>query len=71
MISFIFGLGMQILITEVAFLENFFITANLTFIEWLYIVALAIIPLVIHEIIVFFLFIKGKIQKRKNKLVLQ
>lgn len=71
LISFVFGLGMQILITEVAFLENFFITANLTFIEWLYIIALAIIPLVIHEIIVFFLFIKGKIQKRKNKLVLQ
>lgn len=69
-ISFVFGLGMQILITEVAFLEDFFITANLTFVEWLYVLALSVVPLVVHEIIVFYLFIKEKIQKRK-KLVIE
>ena len=65
LVAFVFGLGMQILITEVPFLEDFFSTAELSLVEWLYVIALSVIPLVIHEIIVLIKFIKKQVQKRK------
>ena len=65
LIAFVFGLGMQILITEIPFLEDFFSTAQLTLVEWLYVIALSVVPLVIHEIIVLIKFIKKQIKKRK------
>jgi Ca2+-transporting ATPase len=65
LVAFVFGLGMQILITEVPFLESFFSTAELTFVEWMYVLALSVVPLVIHEIIVLVKFIKKVIKKRK------
>jgi len=65
LVAFVFGLGMQILITEVPFLESFFSTAELTFVEWMYVLALSVAPLVIHEIIVLVKFIKKVIKKRK------
>lgn len=65
LVAFVFGLGMQILITEIPFLEDFFDTAQLTLVEWLYVIALSVVPLVIHEIIVLIKFIKKKIISRK------
>lgn len=65
LVAFVFGLGMQILITEVPFLESFFSTAELEFDQWMYVLALSVVPLVIHEIIVLVKFIKKVIKKRK------
>lgn len=65
LVAFIFGLGMQILITEIPFLEDFFDTAQLTLVEWLYVIALSVVPLVIHEIIVLIKFVKKKSKTRK------
>jgi hypothetical protein len=42
-------------------------TVELTFKEWLFLALLSTTPLVIHELRVFFLFIKSKIQKRRSR----
>lgn len=65
LVAFVFGIGMQILITEVPFIEEFFSTAQLTLIEWLYVIALSIVPLIVHEIVVLIKFIKKQIKKKK------
>lgn len=64
LVAFIFGIGMQILITEVPFIEEFFSTAQLTLVEWLYVIALSVVPLIIHEIIVLVKFIRKRIKNR-------
>ena len=66
LVAFVFGLGMQIAITEIPFLEDFFSTAELTLVEWLYVIALSVVPLVIHEVIVLIKFIKKRVQIKKN-----
>ena len=58
-IAFIFGLGMQILVTEIPFLENAFETTGLSFIEWLLLTAISMTPLVVHEIGVLFFKLKS------------
>jgi len=51
-IAFFFGLGMQILVTEIPFLEKAFETNGLTMVEWLLLAALSTAPLIVHEIVV-------------------
>ncbi len=51
-LSFFVGLILQIAVTELPFLTALFGTVPLTFIEWLELTALSLVPLVFHEIIV-------------------
>ena len=58
-IAFVFGLGMQILVTEIPFLEHAFETTGLTIVEWLQLAALSTTPLIVHEIVVLFQKLKS------------
>jgi len=66
LVAFAFGFAMQILITEVPFLEGFFKTYQLTFLEWVYVLALSVVPLLVHEIIVLVRYIKKRRAKQKE-----
>ena len=48
----IIGIMLQVLVTEVPFLNVFFKTSNLSFAEWCYIIGLGLLTLVIHELMV-------------------
>jgi len=60
LIAFTIGLMFQLAVTEIPFLNNVFHTTHLTLIEWVMLIAIAIIPLAFHEIIILWNFIKGK-----------
>ena len=53
------GILLQVLVTEIPILSDFFKTTRLSWYEWLWLLALSSIPLIIHEILVPFF-------KRKN-----
>lgn len=59
--AFFAGLGLQILATEVPFFSGVFSTANLAWGEWFMLVAIASIPLWVHEIVVLFKKLTKKI----------
>lgn len=61
--AFLIGFVLQILVTEVPFLTAAFGTTSLSLNQWLLLAAIAIGPLVLHEIIVFVRFIKSKLVK--------
>ena len=63
LISFALGLGLQIAVTEVAFLTNIFGTVALSFNQWLELLALSAIPMICHELL---LPIQRKLQLRKT-----
>ncbi len=50
-VSFFLGFALQIFVTEVNGVTDVFSTVSLDFYEWLILLALAILPLVIHEIL--------------------
>ncbi len=58
-ISFFLGFALQIFVTEVNGITDIFSTVSLDFYEWLILLAFAILPLVIHEIL-------APIFRRKN-----
>ncbi len=58
--AFALGLVLQILVTEIPFLNSLFKTTQIDFIDWLIISSCSIIPLVVHEIIVLIKFIRSK-----------
>ena len=60
-IAFVFGLVCQVFVTEVPFLITAFGTVGLSFMEWIYILLVCMIPLVFHE-----LFVLLNKFKRKN-----
>ena len=62
-IAFFVGIVLQLLVIEVPGVNTVFNTANLDWQEWLITAAMALIPLILHEIIVFIRFIKKKINK--------
>ena len=61
--SVVFGIFLQVLVTEVGLLNEFFKTTKLAFTEWCYILGLACLVLVVHEILV----VIHKLKNRKNK----
>ena len=61
LVAFVFGLGMQVLVTEVDAMNNIFKTTHLLFLEWLELLGFAVIPLVVHEILAPF-FRKKQVQ---------
>ncbi len=58
--AFALGLVLQILVTEIPFLNSLFKTTQIDIIDWLIISSCSIIPLVVHEIIVLIKFIRSK-----------
>ena len=59
-ISFLIGLTLQIFVVMTPGINNFFSCYPLDFLHWVYVFTLAIIPLIIHEIIVLFTYIKNR-----------
>lgn len=51
-LAFIVGFVGQLLVTEVPFLINVFGTTSLSFVEWIFITFVSMMPLVMHEILV-------------------
>lgn len=51
-VAFVFGLALQVLITEIPFITDFFQTTRLAWYEWLWLLALSSFPLIMHEILV-------------------
>lgn len=62
-VAFVLGFISQVAVTELPFLTTAFGTSELDFMEWVYLALLSTSPLVLHEIRVFFLFLKKKIKK--------
>ncbi|NMA23932.1 MAG: cation-translocating P-type ATPase, partial [Spirochaetales bacterium] len=62
-VAFVLGFILQVAVTELPFLTTAFGTSELDFMEWVYLALLSTCPLVLHEIRVFFLFLKKKIKK--------
>lgn len=65
-VAFFIGFLLQIAVTEIHALTVAFGTVELTFIEWVFLALLSTTPLVIHELRVFFRFIREKIKNRKS-----
>lgn len=61
--SVVFGIFLQVLVTEIGLLNDFFKTTKLAFTEWCYILGLACLILIVHEILV----VVHKLKNRKNK----
>ena len=63
LLAFVVGLALQLLVVEVPIFNDFFSTHNFDGFEWIITVCLAIVPLIIHEISVFFMRIRRKTSK--------
>ena len=61
--AILFGIGLQVLVTEIQFLNKFFKTTRLEFSEWCFILGLSVMVLVAHEIKI----IIGKITAKSKK----
>lgn len=64
--SFIFGLFLQVIVTEVPFLVTFFKTSSLSLNYWIIIILVALIPLTVHEIIYVLNYYRQKRQKAND-----
>ncbi len=64
-LAFFAGIGLQLLVVEVPGIRDVFNTANLSWQEWLICGAMSLIPLVLHEFVVFIQFIIKKAKKNK------
>lgn len=62
-LSFVLGILLQVAVVNIPGLNSFFSCSPLDFAHWGIVVALAVAPLVVHEIVVLVLFIKRKVQK--------
>ena len=63
LLAFVVGLALQLLVVEVPIFNDFFSTHNFDLFEWIIACCLAVVPLVIHEISVFFMWLGRKIKK--------
>lgn len=59
-IAFLFGVALQLFVIETPGVRDVFSTFNLTVWEWLITAGLSILPLLVHEIIVFIKLIKSR-----------
>ena len=64
-VAFLLGFGLQIAVVEIPGLNSFFKCYSLDFIHWLYVIALSVAPLVVHEIVALIIFIVRKSKKEK------
>lgn len=58
--AFFVGIALQLLVTEIPFFNLAFDTIQLSLIQWVFVIALSIMPLVLHEIYVLIYVIKNK-----------
>lgn len=65
LIAFAAGIALQLFVIETPVVQDVFSTANLDAAEWGITLAFSVLPLVIHELIVLFNFIKKKVVKAK------
>ena len=63
-VSFAVGMGLQVFVVLVPYVNDFFKCASLNLNQWLIVLALSVLPLVIHEIIALILFIR-RVSKRR------
>jgi Ca2+-transporting ATPase len=64
--SFIFGMLLQVAVTEVPFLVTFFKTSSLSINYWIVILSVALIPVTMHEIIFVLNYYREKRKKVKE-----
>ena len=63
-VALVLGIGLQVLVTEIPFLNDFFKTTQLAFTEWCFILGISLMTLVAHELLI----VGSKIIKKlKNK----
>lgn len=62
-IAFFLGIGLQLLVIEVPGISTVFSTFNLSWQEWLITLGLSVTPLIVHEFVVLFHFVRSKLQK--------
>jgi Ca2+-transporting ATPase len=69
-VSFFLGMGLQLAVIEIPGVNTFFKVYQLSDdpIEYLWVFLLAMTPLLAHEIVVFVLWIKNKVQAKKTKV---
>ena len=63
LIAFVAGIVLQLFVIETPGVQQLFSTANLSWEEWLITLAFSFIPLILHELIVLFHFIRRKLNK--------
>ena len=63
-LSFVVGIGLQVLVVNVPYVNNFFSCAPLDIGHWGIVVALSAAPVLVHEIVALILFIIKKSKKR-------
>lgn len=59
-LAFCVGLSLQVAVTEIPFLSNIFSTAELSLSQWGQLLLLSMIPVVVHEVVVFLRWIARK-----------
>lgn len=64
-LAFVVGLGLQLFVVEVPFMQKLFSTSGLKWSEWLITVLMSIMPLIAHEISVLVLAIRKHRNKQK------
>ncbi len=62
-IAFFIGLGLQIFVVEVPFMQSMFSTVSIDWKEWLIVASMCLLPVVVHEIAVLIKWIKNKAKK--------
>lgn len=63
LIAFVAGIVLQLFVIETPGVQQLFSTANLSWEEWLITLAFSFIPLILHELIVLFHFVRRKLNK--------
>lgn len=63
LIAFVIGIVLQLFVIETPIVQEIFNTANLSLEEWGVTALMSLIPLILHEVVVFILWIKKKIGK--------
>ena len=62
-IALVVGVGLQVLVTEIPFLNDFFKTTQLEFTEWCFIFGLSLMTLVAHELLILGTKLIAKLKK--------
>ena len=65
LVAFLVGVVLQLFVIETPGVQDVFDTANLSGAEWGITIALSFIPLVLHEVIVLFHYIRKKVMSKK------
>ena len=66
LVAFLVGVVLQLFVIETPGVQDVFDTANLSGAEWGITIALSFIPLVLHEVIVLFHYIRKKVMNKKK-----